>query len=586
MMSDKSSISENLNSENLNSTASLIERIPTIALSGEESSVNLILHEVLDMLIKQVDADIGQINLLPKGSRIEKVCIIKDGEPWLEPGIDIYGFDPSRGFTGQVVSTGKSILIKDIWNQKNRISPNPFLQFVSTMNQRYVEDIKKPVASIIILPIKRGDDIFCTIELSRYRRKKAFNKYHKVFLDDFASRYGVLIINYVFDIKSRNAINTAQKRLLNMARLISRNKPVDYREAMEPYTKLSAADIVLVFFKTGGMYDSSFRLLAWSGEEVREVLLDNFLPSRNSILRYDGSTVFPVQGREMDDRLTRFCTKIGTLPGIRKDDCDFLLNCFRMIKSYVVTPLHLLSQELGVVILGSRKPEFWLFLHMDPLLSSYTSILKSFLLNERAIYYLSDFSLKIHNPGFYCLGALKGSIAKSAPDLLKNPEISEALNGLDKLFSELHEQGKALRWHYKSINIVSWIQAYISLKRAQYHSFKIDFTIQDDQKISQATILASDEQLETIFENLFSNSVRAITAHQVQDHLLIGAIHLTIRQEDLEVIIKFEDNGIPYETVSGRGVPQISNEMEELGGSVSVRNEPYRTFLRFPCKFE
>ena len=569
------------------SAESLIERIPIIALGGEGSSVDLILYEVLELLIKHVNADIGQINLLPKGGRIEKVCIIKDGEPWLKKEMDLHlhKFDPSRGFTGLVVSTGKSILVKDIWLQKDTGEPNPFLQLAPTMSKKYVEDIKKPVASIIILPIKRGNEIFCTIELSRYRGEQVFSQKNKEILDDFAKRYGPLIMNYVIDIKNRTAVNIAQKRLLNMARLIASNKPVDYRLAVDPYTKLSAADIVMVFFKTGSMYDSSYRLLAWAGEEVREILLTRFFRSKNSILRYDGSTVFPVQGEEMDERLSRFCGKIGKLDGISDDDRHFAIKCFSDIKSYVVTPLHMLGQELGVVILGSKRPKFWQFLHMSPFLSSYSSLLKSFLLNERAIYYLSDFSLKIHNPGFYCLGALKAGIAKSAPQLLNEPQISEAIKGLDKLFTELHDQGKALRWHDKKIHIVNWIQAYINPKTAQFPQYKIN-VILEDKKTSEATIMASDEQLETIFENLFSNSVRAITARQVKDYSIIGEINICIKKKDETVEINFKDNGISYETVSGRGSPQISGEMQDLGGSVKIEKKPYQTFLYFPCSSE
>jgi len=559
---------------------SLLERIPAIALSGEDSAVDLICYELLRLLIKHVNADIGQISLLPKGGRIEKVCIIKDGEPWLKEGTDPQSFDSSLGFTGEVLATGKSILVEDIWSP---LPPNPFLDLASTLSKEYLEEIKKPVAAIIILPIKRGDDIFCTIELSRYRGKKTFCPVNKDLLDGFAGKYGPLIMDYVLDIKNRSAINTAQKRLLNMARLIACNKAVDYREAVEPYTKLSAADVVLVFFKTGSMYDSSYRLISWSGKEIREVLLSNFFPSKNSLLRYDGDTVFPVQGHMMDKRLTQFYAKVEKLEGLSNDDREFILACFRKIKSYVITPLHLLSQELGVVFLGSRHPEFWQYLYMNPFLASYNSLLKSFLLNERAIYYLADFSLKIHNPGFYCLGALKGSIAKFAPELLTNKEISGPLTELDKLFTKLHDQGKALRWHYKNINIVNWIQAYLNPKTAQCPGFKIALHLKGDQEcISQASIMASDEQLEMIFENLFTNSVRAITAHQAVEYRLLGEINLTIRQKNGSCLITFQDNGIQYKTVSGRGTPQIQNEMQDLKGSLYINNDPYYTILSFP----
>ena len=392
-------------------------------------------------------------------------------------------------------------------------------------------------------------------------------------------------MNYVLDIKSRTAVNTAQKRLLNMARLIASNKPVDYRQAVEPYTKLSAADIVMVFFKTGSMYDSSYRLLAWSGEEVREILLTKFFRSKNSLLRYDGSTVFPVQGKEMDVRLSRFCVKIGKLDGISDDDRHFAIKCFSDIKSYVVTPLHMLGQELGVVILGSKRPKFWQFLHMNPFLASYSSLLKSFLLNERAIYYLADFSLKIHNPGCYCHVSGARGFPHSAPQLLSDPQISEAIKGLDNLFTELHDQGKALRWHNKKIHIVNWVQAYVNPKIAQFPQYKINVLLEDGET-SEVTIMASDEQLETIFENLFSNSVRAITARKVKDYLLIGKINISIKKKDETLEIKFKDNGISYKTVSGRGVPQISGEMQDIGGSVKIEEKPYQTFLYFPCSSE
>ena len=44
----------------------LPERIPALAFSGEESAVDLILYEVLRLLVDEVKADIGHINLLPE----------------------------------------------------------------------------------------------------------------------------------------------------------------------------------------------------------------------------------------------------------------------------------------------------------------------------------------------------------------------------------------------------------------------------------------------------------------------------------------------------------------------------------------
>ena len=141
----------------------LPERIPALAFSGEDTAVDLILHEVLSLLADEVKADIGHINLLPKGGRVEKVCTIKDGQPWLRREMDLHLFDPYHGFTGEVMRSGKSILVKDIWAPGTEREPNPFLDVYRTMNEQYVREIKAPLASIIIAPIKRGHDIFCTI---------------------------------------------------------------------------------------------------------------------------------------------------------------------------------------------------------------------------------------------------------------------------------------------------------------------------------------------------------------------------------------------------------------------------------------
>jgi hypothetical protein len=76
----------------------LPERIPALAFSGEESAVDLILYEVLRLLVDEVKADIGHINLLPKGGRVEKVCMLKDRQPWwLRKNTDLHLFDPTMG---------------------------------------------------------------------------------------------------------------------------------------------------------------------------------------------------------------------------------------------------------------------------------------------------------------------------------------------------------------------------------------------------------------------------------------------------------------------------------------------------------
>jgi hypothetical protein len=60
-------------------------------------------------------------------------------------------------------------VVKDIWEPGTEAAPNPFLEVYTNMNERYIKEIKAPLASIIIAPIKRGRDMFCTIELGRYR---------------------------------------------------------------------------------------------------------------------------------------------------------------------------------------------------------------------------------------------------------------------------------------------------------------------------------------------------------------------------------------------------------------------------------
>ncbi|PIP37835.1 MAG: hypothetical protein COX19_15595 [Desulfobacterales bacterium CG23_combo_of_CG06-09_8_20_14_all_51_8] len=47
----------------------LLEKIPVLSISGEESSVDMILFEVLSLLNAQVGADIGQVNLASPGGQ-------------------------------------------------------------------------------------------------------------------------------------------------------------------------------------------------------------------------------------------------------------------------------------------------------------------------------------------------------------------------------------------------------------------------------------------------------------------------------------------------------------------------------------
>ncbi len=560
----------------------LPERIPALAFSGEESAVDLILYEVLRLLVDEVKADIGHINLLPKGGRVEKVCTLKDTQPWLRKEMDLHLFNPYHGFTGEVMRSGKSILVKDIWEPGTEKAPNPFLEVQTTMSERYVKEIKAPLASIIIVPIKRGHDIFCTIELGRYRERAPFDEEDKELIDAFGRQYGSLVIDYILDVKNRIAINTAHRKLLALSRLIASNQPVDYRDAVEAYMRLSAADIGFAFFKTGELRASNYRTLAWQGEEIREVLLSDFFPSSGSMLHSDTEVSFLIEGEGGDDRLLNFKKRIRDFPGVKQKDRRFILACLDEVRSYVAYPLHLLGQDLGAVVLGSRREGFWEFLHMNPFLDLYNSLLKSFLLNERVIHYLSDVSLKIHNPGYYCLAGVKGPLAVKYPEALQDTDVSTALAGLEKLFDELHDQGKVLRVREKNIHLVRWIKAFVGQKGALLPGFEIELH-STGASINDSVSRAREQQLETVFENLFTNSVRAITSRQQNDPSLIGRIMIRAWQDKDRIKVMFQDNGAPYPTVSGRGVVQVREEMRHLGGSVRRYRSPYRVVLSFPC---
>jgi hypothetical protein len=559
----------------------LPERIPALASSGEESAVDLILYEVLRLLVDEVKADIGHINLLPKGGRVEKVCTLKDGKPWLRKKTDLHLFDPYHGFTGEVMRSGQSILVKDIWEPGTEADPNPFLEVYATMNERYVKEIKAPLASIIMAPIKRGHDIFCTIELGRYRERDPFDPEDKELIDAFGRQYGSLVIDYILDVKNRIAVNTAHRKLLALSRLIASKHPVDYRDAVEAYMKLSAADIGFAFFKTGELRASNYRTLVWQGEEIREVLLSDFFPSSGSMLRSDTEVSFLIEGEGGDDRLLNFKKRIRDFPGVRQKDRKFIQACLNEVRSYVAYPLHLLGQDLGAIVLGSRRERFWEFLHMNPFLDLYNSLLKSFLLNERVIHYLSDVSLKIHNPGYYCLAGVKGPLALKYPDAFQDPDVSTALAGLEKLFDELHDQGKVLRVREKNIHLLRWIKAFVGQKGALLPGFEFEFH-SEGESIGDCVSRAREQQLETIFENLFTNSVRAITSRQQNDPSLIGRITVRAWQDKDRIKVIFKDNGAPYPTVSGRGVVQVREEMRHLGGTVRRYRSPYRVVLSFP----
>lgn len=428
-------------------------KLPTLAIAGDEQSVDRIAYELLNLLMKGVDADIGQINLLPLGGRVEKVCIVKDGEPWLREGMDLHLYNPSKGFTGRVMSSGKTLLIADIWGDAPENGANPFLAISSQMDLRYVEEIKKPVASALFLPIKRGSEIFCMIELSRYRHKPPFNAADQKPVDEFAAQYGTLIINYILDTKNRIALNTAHYKLNILSRLIASNAKVDYADAVIAYRTLSAADLGFAFFRRGSGYGSHpIRIVAWHREEVVEVYFPEFQLSTDSILCDKSDISYPIEGNSSCWRLLRFRERISKGDGVKKKEQQFLLKVIDSIRSYVIYPLHMLDQDLGAILLASSRNDFCKFLQMSPFLSLYNSLLKSFLLNERVAEHLSEISLKIHNPGFYCLAGLKTALLQENTALLSNSKIKAAISGLETLLTEVHEKGKILKCRERNIH--------------------------------------------------------------------------------------------------------------------------------------
>ena len=85
---------------------------------------------------------------------MEKLYIVKDGKHWLRKGGSLSFYDPYHGFTGMVMSSGKSLIVENIWEKVIGGHPNPFLEITTTMSDEYVAEIKKPVTSIIILPLR------------------------------------------------------------------------------------------------------------------------------------------------------------------------------------------------------------------------------------------------------------------------------------------------------------------------------------------------------------------------------------------------------------------------------------------------
>ncbi|MDX9785434.1 MAG: hypothetical protein RBT11_01560 [Desulfobacterales bacterium] len=557
-------------------------KLPELAIAGDEQSVDRIAYELLNLLMKAVDADIGQISLFPLGGRVEKMCIVKDGEPWLRTDKDLHLYNPSKGYAGRMLATGETLLVKDIWTEPNGNGPNPFLEIYPYMDANYVADIKKPVASTLFLPIKRGIEVFCVIELSRYRHKPSFTQDEQAPLDEFAAQYGTLIINYILDTKNRIALNTVHHKLNILSRLIASDAKVDYTDAVSVYRTMSAADLGFAFFRRGSGYDKhALRIVAWYGEETMEVYFPEFQPSSDSLLCDRSEISYPFEGDSTCRRLHRFRERINSASVIKRKEQKFLLKVIDSIRSYVVYPLHMLGQDLGSVHLASSRNDFCKFLQMSPFLSLYNSLLKSFLLNERVAELLSEISLKIHNPGFYCLAGLKSALLQENPALLNHPKINTALSGLDALLSDLHEKGKILKCRDRNIDLKQWLAAYVNQISSRQPDIEINFEVKDVSP-GRYQVRANYEQLETVFENLFSNSIRALNERRHHGSAPAGRIDIILREQRKASVVCFQDNGMPYKTVSGRGTPQMKQIMKELGGKFRKYDRPYRVYLTFP----
>ncbi|BBO80996.1 hypothetical protein DSCO28_15620 [Desulfosarcina ovata subsp. sediminis] len=567
--------------EKLRSAVDLLAKIPELTNLNDMSSVDMMLCDVLEMLIRWVDADIGQINMLSKGGKVEKMCVIKDGTIWLKKGMPLHLFQPLKGFTGHVLSSGQSMLIRDIWADSPTKEKNPFIELLPEMDEKYLNEIKKPVASTLIVPIKRGNDIISSIELSRYRDKTELAEKDRRLMNAFAERFGTIILDYIIDIKNRINFNIAHVKLKTLSRLIASNVAIEYRDVIEAYNQLSASDVGIAFIRSGSQESTDVRLIGWDGDYMQEVILENFTLSENSSLRDDATQSFPIEGCGEDERMRRFLSRLDGDLDLSSADRHFISTCTQKICSYIIYPLHLLSQDLGAVVLASKRQGFVDFLQMNPFLSLYHSLFKSFLLNERMMHNLSRISLKVHNPGFYVLAALKSALIKRSPQTIMDPDISQALAGMDALLSDLHNQGRLVCCSMKNIRIAGWLRAYINQKKKEEPGMTFKLNVVDANRADNL-ICANEERLETIIENIFANSMRAINEKKKKTKPFRGQIDIDLRQKNGSVVLCFQDNGIPYKTISGRGLPQLKKIIKDLGGTVWQYHDPYRLHLSFP----
>ncbi len=511
--------------------------------------------------------------------------MVKDGLPWLRREGALHTFDPWAGLTGTMMRSGETLVVRDIWADRIDGEPNPFLPLIPSMSPKYVAEIKRPATSSLFVPIKRGGEIFCTIELSRYRKRTPFGYAEKGLIDRLAAQYGTLVLDYVLDVKVRTATQTAHRKLFNMARVVASDESVDYRALVEAYPRLSGADVGAVFFQVNAEGPPGYRLVAWRGDVLRETVLEYFAPSPNSILGPDTDVVFPLEGAAGDRRLLGFRDRLA---GLGAAERDFFVATLDAVQSYVVYPLHVMGEDLGAVLLASCRPRFWPYLHMSPALSLYNSLLKSFLLNERLAKRLSGVGRKIHNPGFYCLGALKTVLARGHAEALRDPEVLDVLQQLEKLFEDLHGQGRQLGWRTKKIRLHRWLHVFVNQRMADHPGIRIELDAPDasDGEVGECIVHANEEQLELVLENILSNSLRAIAERATVDRSEPGTIRIQSRVREGRVVLKMEDNGSPYPQVSGHGLPQVDSVVESLGGTVRRFRNPYRTFIRLPCTQE
>jgi signal transduction histidine kinase len=194
---------------------------------------------------------------------------------------------------------------------------------------------------------------------------------------------------------------------------------------------------------------------------------------------------------------------------------------------------------------------------------------------------LSDISLQIHNPGFYSLAALKGNLIKNYPDAFADPGIAKPVRILQDLLDDLHEKGNVLKCRGKDIQFLKWIRLYVDQMILHNQGLNVNLDVGEDW-LFNSSIKANEAQLETLFENLFANSIRAIKARQRHDIPVKGRIDIHIQEKEEQIRVKFQDNGLPYKTVSGHGMPLMRKIMHNLGGNLHKHNNPYCIYLTFP----